>query len=447
MHKAVGFVLLIVAAVAAFSGAKDEKSAACAGRGPARHRRPDPRGRGDEAHDAAGGVLGHALRGRAGRRSADRLHLRRPRAAVGGRVPHVPQLEHRRQARQQGKGPHHRLRRHRRRRQVRQAHRLRRRPCERLRPRTRVRRRLRLLDAPPAVHPRRLQRRRAQADRPAAGRCSTGGTSSRPVTTSFNGLTWGPDGWLYGLNGIQSKSAVGKPGTPDEQRVKFDCGVWRYHPTKHTFEVVCWGTTNPFGLDFDEYGQAFFTNCVIKHLWHAIPGAHFQRMYGQDPVAERLPADGELRRPRPLVVGNWTDVRGRPEQEPGRRRRARPRRGHDLPRRQLARHLPQRPVHLQPARQPRQRRRSRAKGLRLRRPPRPRLHAGQRPVVPRHRRPLRPRRRRLRQRLDRHRRVPQPPSCRPHQRPGLQDRLRQAEAVHQRREQAGRRPACCLAPE
>jgi putative membrane-bound dehydrogenase-like protein len=98
----------------------------------------------------------------------------------------------------------------------------------------------------------------------------------------FNGLTWGPDGWLYGLNGIQSKSAVGAPGTPDAKRVKFDCGVWRYHPTRHTFEVVCWGTTNPWGLDFDDFGQGFITNCVIKHAWQVIPGAHFQRMHGQD---------------------------------------------------------------------------------------------------------------------------------------------------------------------
>jgi putative membrane-bound dehydrogenase-like protein len=98
----------------------------------------------------------------------------------------------------------------------------------------------------------------------------------------FNSLSWGPDGWLYGCNGIQSKSRVGKPGTPDSQRTFLDCGVWRYHPTKQNFEVVTHGTTNPWGLDFDDYGEAFITNCVIKHLWHAIPGAHFQRMYGQD---------------------------------------------------------------------------------------------------------------------------------------------------------------------
>lgn len=99
----------------------------------------------------------------------------------------------------------------------------------------------------------------------------------------FGNLAWGPDGWLYGLCGIQSKNTVGKPSAKDEERAKFDCGMWRYHPVRRAFEVVTWGTTNPFGLDFDEYGQAFFTNCVIKHLWHAIPGAHYQRMYGQDP--------------------------------------------------------------------------------------------------------------------------------------------------------------------
>jgi putative membrane-bound dehydrogenase-like protein len=98
----------------------------------------------------------------------------------------------------------------------------------------------------------------------------------------FNSLTWGPDGWLYGCNGIQSNSHVGKPGTPDDERVRLNCGVWRYHPTRKKFEVVAHGTTNPWGLDFDDYGQAFITNCVISHLWHVIPGAHFERMYGQD---------------------------------------------------------------------------------------------------------------------------------------------------------------------
>jgi putative membrane-bound dehydrogenase-like protein len=98
----------------------------------------------------------------------------------------------------------------------------------------------------------------------------------------FNSLTWGPDGWLYGCNGILSNSHVGAPGTPAAKRVPFNCGVWRYHPAQKRFEPVAWGTTNPWGLDFDDYGEMFITNCVIKHLFHVIPGAHFQRMYGQD---------------------------------------------------------------------------------------------------------------------------------------------------------------------
>jgi putative membrane-bound dehydrogenase-like protein len=97
-----------------------------------------------------------------------------------------------------------------------------------------------------------------------------------------NGLTWGPDGWLYGRHGIQDTSLVGPPGTPDARRVRLNCSIWRYHPTRKVFEVVTTGTTNPWGLDYDDHGQMFFTNNVNGHLWHVIPGAHFKRMYGED---------------------------------------------------------------------------------------------------------------------------------------------------------------------
>ena len=105
-----------------------------------------------------------------------------------------------------------------------------------------------------------------------------------------NGLVWGPDGWLYGCHGILSDSKVGKPGTPDAERVVINCGVWRFHPTRRMFEVVAHGTTNPWGIAFDDYGQMFVANCVIKHLFHIIPGARYERMYGQDmnPYAFRL---------------------------------------------------------------------------------------------------------------------------------------------------------------
>src|SRR5882762_7601797 len=53
-----------------------------------------------------------------------------------------------------------------------------------------------------------------------------------------NGLAWGPDGWLYGRHGITASSLVGRPGTRDNQRIQLNCSIWRYHPTRHIFEVV-----------------------------------------------------------------------------------------------------------------------------------------------------------------------------------------------------------------
>lgn len=96
-----------------------------------------------------------------------------------------------------------------------------------------------------------------------------------------NGLTLGPDGWLYGRHGILATSLVGPPGAPESRRAAINCGIWRYHPVWEKFEVVCHGTTNPWGFDFDDYGEMFFINTVIGHLWHIIPGAHYRRMYGE----------------------------------------------------------------------------------------------------------------------------------------------------------------------
>ena len=73
--------------------------------------------------------------------------------------------------------------------------------------------------------------------------------------TIANGLKWGPDGWLYGRHGIQATSRVGKPGTPPEKRVPINVGMWRYHPQTGAFEVVAEGGTNPWGHDWDDYGQ------------------------------------------------------------------------------------------------------------------------------------------------------------------------------------------------
>ncbi len=95
-----------------------------------------------------------------------------------------------------------------------------------------------------------------------------------------NGLKWGPDGWLYGRHGITSTSYIGAPGTPEKERIAMNCAIWRFHPVRKTFEVFCHGGTNPWGMDWNEDGQLFYTNTVIGHLWHAIPGAYYERMFG-----------------------------------------------------------------------------------------------------------------------------------------------------------------------
>jgi putative membrane-bound dehydrogenase-like protein len=97
---------------------------------------------------------------------------------------------------------------------------------------------------------------------------------------TLNTFIWGPDGWLYGCHGVFTHSRVGKPGTPDSERIPLNAAIWRYHPTRHEFEIFAEGTSNPWGVDFDDHGQAFCTACVIPHLYHIIQGARYQRQAG-----------------------------------------------------------------------------------------------------------------------------------------------------------------------
>jgi putative membrane-bound dehydrogenase-like protein len=97
---------------------------------------------------------------------------------------------------------------------------------------------------------------------------------------TLNTFTWGPDGWLYGCHGVFTRSRVGKPGTTDKDRTPINAGVWRYHPTRHQFEVFSEGTSNPWGLDYDAQGEFFIEACVIPHCFHMIQGARYLRQAG-----------------------------------------------------------------------------------------------------------------------------------------------------------------------
>lgn len=94
-----------------------------------------------------------------------------------------------------------------------------------------------------------------------------------------NSLTWGPDGWLYGLNGVFNRSRVEHQGKVHE----FTCALWRLHPRTHQFELFAEGTSNPWGLAWDPEGSAFVSACVIDHLWHLVEGGYYHRQAGAYP--------------------------------------------------------------------------------------------------------------------------------------------------------------------
>jgi putative membrane-bound dehydrogenase-like protein len=127
-----------------------------------------------------------------------------------------------------------------------------------------------------------------------------------------NGLRWGPDGWLYGRHGITDTSAVGKPGTPAAERTRLNCSIWRYHPTREIFEVVCHGGTNSWGHDWNGDGDLFYINTVIGHLWHAIPGAYYERMFGSHLNPHVYKVIGHTADHVHWDVGSekWSDIRG-----------------------------------------------------------------------------------------------------------------------------------------
>ncbi|MBI1831867.1 MAG: c-type cytochrome, partial [Planctomycetes bacterium] len=103
-----------------------------------------------------------------------------------------------------------------------------------------------------------------------------------------NSLTWGPDGWLYGLNGVFNFSHVKYPAGSALEKSKpdgwkFTCALFRIHPRTREFQVFCEGTSNPWGVAFDTDGSAFVSACVIDHLWHLVETGYYHRQGGPYP--------------------------------------------------------------------------------------------------------------------------------------------------------------------
>jgi putative membrane-bound dehydrogenase-like protein len=95
-------------------------------------------------------------------------------------------------------------------------------------------------------------------------------------------LTWGPDGWLYGLNGVFNPSTV---ISKDGKRCDFTCAMWRIHPRTRQFQVFAEGTSNPYGIAWDAEGSAIIEVChwANDHLFHFAETGYYQRQAGAYP--------------------------------------------------------------------------------------------------------------------------------------------------------------------
>jgi len=98
-----------------------------------------------------------------------------------------------------------------------------------------------------------------------------------------NHLTWGPDGWLYGVNGSTTTCNI--------RGVEFQQGCWRYHPISKEFELFSEGGGNTYGLTFDEKGNLFYSTNGGPFV-HAVQGGYFYKSFGKHGPLHNLFAYG-----------------------------------------------------------------------------------------------------------------------------------------------------------
>lgn len=72
----------------------------------------------------------------------------------------------------------------------------------------------------------------------------------------MNSLVWGPDGWLYGVNGSTTTGKVVDPATGETVEWQGQM-VWRFDPSTERFEIYAEGGGNTFSLEIDAAGHVF----------------------------------------------------------------------------------------------------------------------------------------------------------------------------------------------
>ena len=135
-----------------------------------------------------------------------------------------------------------------------------------------------------------------------------------------NSFTWGPDGWLYGLNGVFNGSHVkygekNRNYTSEHPGWEITCALWRIHPLTREFQVFCEGTSNPWGVAIDGKGSFFVSACVIDHLWHLVETGYYHRQGGPyPPFTWKIDAMPQDKHQKAAYCGiHWFDSDAYPE--------------------------------------------------------------------------------------------------------------------------------------
>ena len=175
------------------------------------------------------------------------------------------------------------------------------------------------------------------ADRPAGPpQVMLDGWGYQDTHETLNTFTWGPDGWLYGTHGVFTHSNVGKPGAPDAERQRLNAGIWRFHPTRHVFEVFAEGHQQPVGPRLQRLRPRVHDRVRHRAPVPRRPGREVQAAGRQALQPVHLRRHQDRRRSRALDGKEGTACRQQPIGRGGRRACAR--RRDDLPgRRHLAR--------------------------------------------------------------------------------------------------------------
>ncbi len=122
-----------------------------------------------------------------------------------------------------------------------------------------------------------------------------------------NGLVWGPDGWLYGVQGSTTTSRVVRPGVdPPNFPGVYHEGVmaWRYHPETKVYEIFADGGGNAFEAEFDAEGRLYSGhNGGTTFGWHYIQEGIFLKQ-GVDPGKFGPPTN-------PYAFGNLSLMKSR----------------------------------------------------------------------------------------------------------------------------------------